>query len=130
MPRAVAVLIASRTRSSASIRPATYRVLTGTSARSASTTELRPATTSLEARPLRVPPDRRTPPPDRVSAPLAADLAILCALCCGRSAALGVGPLPSSPRRRWPPEPTVEPFLELPLRTAPRRWELPAIVPC
>ena len=49
----------------------------------------------------------------------------LWAMCFSRSAALGVGPLPSRPRRRWPPEPTVGP---LPLlRTAPRRWELPAM---
>ena len=40
----------------ASIRAATYIVVTGSPARSASTTELRPATTSLEALPLRAPP--------------------------------------------------------------------------
>ena len=125
MPRSVAILRASRTRSSASMRPATYIVVTGTSARSASTTELRPATISLEALERR-PPERPWPgrdPPVRLSAALA----ILCALWCGRSVALGVGPLPSRPRRRWPPEPTVAPFFEAPLRIAPRRWELPAM---
>src|SRR6476469_10649774 len=112
MPLAVAVLSASRTRSSESIRPATYIVVTGTSARSASTTELRPATISLEA----LPPERRVPPPREpvpreVGPPLfAAALAILWALWLGRSSARGVGPLPSSPRRRWPPEPTDAPF--------------------
>ena len=54
MPRSVAILSASRTRSSESIRPATYIVVTGTSARSASSTELRPATISLLALFLRV----------------------------------------------------------------------------
>src|ERR1700704_1330317 len=43
-----------------------------------------------------------------------------------RSVALGVGPLPDRPRARLPPEPTVAPFL--PLRTAPLRDELPAII--
>src|ERR1700744_5690309 len=43
-------------------------------------------------------------------------------MCAG-----GVAPRPSSPRRRWPPEPTVGPFLVPGLRTAPRRRELPAI---
>src|ERR1700744_5418303 len=43
-------------------------------------------------------------------------------MCAG-----GVAPRASSPRRRWPPEPTVGPFLVPALRTAPRRRELPAI---
>jgi hypothetical protein len=50
----VARVSASRTRSSESIRPATYIVVTGTSARRASSTELRPATISLLALFLRV----------------------------------------------------------------------------
>ena len=45
--------------------------------------------------------------------------ACLCALWYGRSLALGVGPLPSSPRRTCPPEPTAG-FL-LVLRIAPLR---------
>src|SRR6201993_492028 len=45
----------------------------------------------------------------------------------GRMCAGGVGPRPSNPRRRWPPEPTVGPFLVPDLRIAPRRRELPAI---
>ena len=35
-------------------------------------------------------------------------------------------PLAGQPRARWPPDPTVAPFL--PLRTAPRRDELPAMI--
>ena len=42
MERPVAILRASRTLSSDSSRPATYIVVTGMSARSASSTELRP----------------------------------------------------------------------------------------
>ena len=55
------------------------------------------------------------------------DWARLAAGWLGRMCAGGVGPRPSSPRRRWPPEPTVGPFLVPDLFTAPRRRELPAI---
>ena len=44
--------------------------------------------------------------------------------CAGwplRISAGGVGPLPSSARRRWPPEPTTIPFFVPSLRIAPRR---------
>src|SRR6476620_11614569 len=136
MPRAVAIFMASRTRSSESIRPATYIVVTGTSARRASTTELRPATTSLdvrERRPEPAPPrgapprlaPERWPPPALLPSRLAMARARRAATCLVRSSALGVGPLPSRPLRRWPPLPTVAPFLDL--RIAPRRWELPAM---
>ena len=47
--------------------------------------------------------------------------------CLVRSLAFGVGPLPLSCLRRWPPEPTVWPFFDPGLRLAPRRWLLPAI---
>src|SRR5215212_1769320 len=48
-----------------------------------------------------------------------------CAGWYGRSSALGVGPLPSRPRRTRPPEPAL---LDFPLRrTAPFRWLLPGI---
>src|SRR5690242_3881086 len=107
MPRSLAVLRASRTRSSASIRPATYIVVTGTSARSASTTELRPATTSelalpLAPRPEPERPDERDPDayPGLVLPCLAAARAFLAAGWYSRSAAFGVGPLPSKPFRR------------------------------
>ena len=93
--------------------------MTGTPARSSSTTELRPATHSGPPSPL----------------PLALGLAasrrsaaraVLCALWYGRSSARGVGPLPSRPLRRRPPEPAVG--LPLPdFLIAPRRLLLPAI---
>src|SRR6476646_6146007 len=130
IPRAVAVFSASRTRSSASMRPATYIVVTGTSARRASTTALRPATTSLEARErfgAPWPPERAGPRAPGVAARLATARARRAAGCFSRSTALGVGPRPSRPLRRWPPLPTVAPFLDAPLRVAPRRWELPAM---
>src|SRR3954470_16049002 len=110
MRRSLAVLSASRTRSSASIRPATYIVVTGMSARSASTTELRPATISDDALPPAAP-DR--PParpggrePDAYPGLLPAaprwlvPRAFLAAGWYSRSAALGVGPLPSKAFRR------------------------------
>src|SRR6476620_104106 len=130
IPRAVAIFMASRTRSSASMRPATYIVVTGTSARRASTTELRPATTSLEARErfgAPWPPERADPRAPGAAARLATARARRAAGCFSRSTALGVGPRPSRPLRRWPPLPTVAPFLDAPLRVAPRRWELPAM---
>src|SRR5699024_4953007 len=86
--------------------------------RSASSTALRPATWSLPGA-LRAPlppPPRRGPPPEAPP---------LYALWAGRSSAFGVGPRPSSARRRTPPDPTVAPFLLL--RTAPRRALFPAI---
>src|SRR5690606_26646122 len=43
----------------------------------------------------------------------------------GRSSALGVGPLPSSACLPWPPEPTCGPLR--PLRTAPARGFLPLL---
>ena len=69
MPRSAAILMASRTRSSESMRDATYSVDAGTSVRSASRTELRPATISVVARgrrpPVRPgPPERADPPAD------------------------------------------------------------------
>ena len=86
--------------------------------RSASTTELRPAIISVEPDFLRLPPGREV---GRRSE------GFLYALWLGRSEALGVGPLPSRPRRRWPPEPTWGPFFDPERRTAPRRELLPAI---
>src|SRR6478752_10018068 len=105
MLRSDAVLSASRTRSSASIRPATYIVVTGMSARSASTTALRPATISDDALPP-LPPDRPDPRAGRPCGPgppaypglvgpepgLVAVRAFLAAGWYSRSAALGVGP--------------------------------------
>ena len=48
IPEPVAICSASRMRSSLSMRLAMYIVVTGTLVRSASRTELRPATTSVE----------------------------------------------------------------------------------
>src|SRR6478735_1398806 len=136
MLRSDAVLSASRTRSSASIRPATYIVVTGMSARSASTTALRPATISDDA--LALPPERPDPRAGRpcgrppvaypglaLLVPRVADRAFLAAGWYSRSAALGVGPLPSNAFRRCPPDPTDAPLPDL--RTAPRRWEFPGM---
>ena len=58
MPASAAIVRASRTRSSLSIRLAMYIVEIGTSVRSASTTELRPAIISVEPDFLRLPPGR------------------------------------------------------------------------
>src|SRR4051794_22821485 len=137
MVRSLAVLSASRTRSSESIRPATYIVVTGMSARRASTTALRPATISDDGLPPAAPPPGRPDPragrpwgrgpeayPDGLPAAprLAVARAFLAAGWYSRSAALGVGPLPSNAFRRCPPEPTVAPFCDFDgLRTAPRR---------
>ena len=44
-----------------------------------------------------------------------------------RSTALGVGPLPSRPLRRWPPRADLGALAVLGLRMAPRRWELPGM---
>src|SRR6476660_5915395 len=137
MLRSDAVLSASRTRSSASLRPATYIVVTGMSARSASTTALRPATTSDDA--LAPPPERPEPRAGRpcggrppvaypglaLLVPRVAERALLAAGWYSRSAAIGVGPLPSNAFRRCPPDPTDAPLPAL--RTAPRRWEFPGM---
>ena len=96
---------------------ATCRALAGMPARRASTTELRPVTISRGAS-LRPGGRRRCagrPGAWRPSVRRAA--CCLYALWYGRSSALGVGPLPSSALRPWPPVPMVGPFLDLrPLR--------------
>src|SRR5215212_745841 len=104
----------------------------------ASSTGLRPATHSApepgrpvwEGRNRRPGPALPEPRPELSDGPgagatwLVAFLA-RCAAWYGRSSALGVGPLPSRPRRTRPPEPAL---LDLPLRrTAPLRWLLPGI---
>src|SRR6476620_11619471 len=102
MLRSDAVLSASRTRSSASIRPAKYIVVTGMSARSASTTALRPATISDDA--LALPPERPDPRAGRpcgrppvayaglaLLVPRVAERAFLAAGWYSRSAAWGGG---------------------------------------
>lgn len=98
MPRSVAVVSASRTRSSASIRPATYIVVTGTAAPERLDDGI-PAGDDLAARGALAGPrpgaaarprTRDPPEPARRSA----DRATLKALWFGRSAALGVGPRP------------------------------------
>src|SRR6266542_2403197 len=116
MPRSPARFTASATRSSVSMPSATYSAVAGTSARSASATGLRPTSSS-----------GASTGDLRRAAVRPAAAALRCAGCPGRSSAGGVGPLPFSPRRRWPPEPTTAPFFEPGLRRAPRRWELPAI---
>src|SRR5687768_2183808 len=118
MPRSATTRNTSRSRPSRSAPSATYTVVTGIPARSASTTELRPATHSespaLVGRLARADED------------FWARFSCLNALWPSRSFAFGVGPLPSSPRRRRPPEPAVG--LPLPVfLIAPRRDELPAI---
>src|SRR5438105_10328609 len=118
-----ASLIASLTRRSDSMPIAMCSADAGTLARKASTTGLRPATysgPSTVGRPRRTP---AAPPADSVrvlsaasaflptAARLAAALALRAAGCLGRSAAFGVGPLPSNAFRRWPPDPTSGFFL-------------------
>src|SRR4051794_4750631 len=132
MPISAARCTASATRSSDVAPTTTCRAVAGTPARRHSSTGLRPSTVSGVSPSTgrrRLP---ATPPPRPVGRPFgppfAADLAALrAAECPGRSSFGGVGPLPSSPRRRWPPEPTTAPFLVPSLRIAPRRRELPAI---
>ncbi len=112
------------------MRDARCTAVIGTSVRSASSTALRPATTSAPPVARRVP--RTTP----LAAPLpacdvlrfSASTFRLCAAWYVRSSAFGVGPLPSRDLRLWPPVPTRAPFLLPSLRTAPGRFELPAIV--
>jgi hypothetical protein len=143
MLRVVASLRTSLTRSSISMRVATYSAEAGILARSASSTELRPVTTSNSAsdlalrveeppppvlpvpvlRPVRGAPEPE-PPGARLRPPPAAAKRSLAALALpagwyGRSSALGVGFLPSRAWRPCPPEPTWGPLL--PLRTAPVR---------
>ena len=130
-PRSVASLSASLTRSSVSMRVATYIVVTGTSARSASTTELRPVDDLA-----------RAPWPPRWTGPAAAhrppglrrghrtrlrrDLGAL----VRRGGTRGPRPWASGPcprgrggagRRSRRSRPS------LLLRMAPRRWELPGM---
>jgi len=105
-PRSAASWSASRTRSSLSMNCWTYRVDAGTPSRSASTTGLRPTTISdvpLPPRPLRV--------AGRPCVRRACAVAMRFFLWPLRISAGGVGPLPSRPRRRWPPLPTCAPFL-------------------
>src|SRR6478735_8787273 len=114
----------SRSRLSRSAPSATYTEMTGSPARSASTTELRPAIHSWSPAPLL--PGR---PLTRRGRPAGArsSFAFLWALWYGRSVALGVGPLPSRPRRTRPPDPAVG--LPLPdFLMAPLRLELPGTV--
>lgn len=61
----------------------------------------------------------------RLAACLALAVAMRFFLCFLRSSAGGVGPLPSRPRRRWPPLPAVAPFL-LDVRRF-LRWLFPAM---
>src|SRR4051812_16195323 len=96
----------------------------------ASTTLLRPATISLPSRLPRRGPGR---PEVRFAEELFPKVDLLTAAAAWREAlwplrsvAFGVGPLPSSARRRCPPDPTVGPFLLPGLRTAPTRLLLPA----
>src|SRR3984885_12937314 len=114
MPESAARVTDSVSRSSAWVPSATYSAVAGTPARKHSSTGLRPSTVS-------------TPSSLRLAGRRACALARLAAGWFGRMCAGGVAPRPSSPRRRWPPEPTVGPFLVPALRTAPRRRELPAI---
>src|SRR5215472_13368349 len=139
--------MASLIRSSCWTRAPTYRAAAGTLARSDSTTGLRPATNSAAS------PDprgARAEGPDGAAAPRAAraegvagsssrrgprDPAEAAARRWagwpGRRAAGGVGPLPSSLRRPWPPVPgrglpdLVRPEPGDPARPAPDRREPP-----
>ena len=117
-PRSAARRTASATRSSGSRPCATYSAVVGICARSASTTGLRPTSSSGDS------PRARA---GLRAAFFAAAVARRCAGCPLRASAGGVGPRPSSPRRRCPPEPTTAPFLLPVPRRAPRRCELPAI---
>src|SRR5882757_1167923 len=91
------------------------------SARSASTTGLRPTTSSeVDLAPR---PEWRRDCAETVR--LACALAIRFLLWPLRASAGGVGPLPSRALRRWPPLPTVAPFL-LDVRRF-LRWLLPAM---
>src|ERR1700759_613510 len=114
MPESAARVTDSVSRSSDWVPSATYSAGAGTPARRHSTTGLRPSPVSK-------------PSSLRLAGRRACALARLAAGWFGRMCAGGVAPRPSSPRRRWPPEPTVGPFLVPALRIAPRRWELPAI---
>ena len=130
--RKLAKVIASLTRSSISILDARYKAVAGTFARKASTTEFLPDRTSKlsEALVIRRPflaaapatpavfgPDATNSPLRETLTPVAlflsADFLALKALWPLRSSALGVGPLPSSFLRPWPPVPTFGPFLPL-----------------
>src|SRR3954453_22363464 len=91
------------------------------SARSASTTGLRPATSSdVDFAPR---PEGRRDCPEAARFTFA--LAARCLACPLRASAGGVGPLPSRPLRRCPPLPTVAPFLLAVRRFL--RWLLPAM---
>ena len=118
MPLSAAIAKTSRSRPSRSAPSATYTDVTGSSARNASTTELRPAIHSWSPPPL--PMGRR----GRLPVTFSSRAFFLWALWYGRSFALGVGPLPSRPRRTRPPDPAVG--LPLPVfLIAPLRCELP-----
>src|SRR3954471_24772615 len=107
------------------MRSATYRAVVGIFAASASTTALRPTTYSgapSRERPELRPDGARRPPLSERSERLAAARFFFAAGCLSRSVAFGVGPRPFSCLRRWPPVPTVGPFLSL--RIAPLRWLL------
>src|SRR5438105_800558 len=91
------------------------------SARSASTTGLRPTTSSEGDLPPLPPAARRWAETARFTLAWAAR----CLTWPLRISAGGVGPLPSSPRRRCPPLPTWAPFLDVVRRL--RRWLFPAM---
>ena len=120
MPRSVAIFSASRTRSSESIRPATYIVVTGTSARSASTTELRPATISLDALPPRREPPRG--PADRCGRGRRR-----CAAALGRRLGRACGPCAWGAPRPWASGPGPRALVGAGRRSRPWRpsWTLP-----
>ncbi|SKU44275.1 Uncharacterised protein [Mycobacteroides abscessus subsp. abscessus] len=120
MPASAASATDSVSRSSLSAPTATYSAVAGTPVRRHSSTGLRPSTISASSPCL----SRRC----LASAIFLWTAARLAAGCLVRCSAGGVAPLPSSPRRRTPPEPTVGPFLVPGLRTAPRRCELPAMM--
>src|ERR1700733_9153895 len=114
MPESAARGTDSVSRSAAWVPSATYSAVAWTPARRHSSTGLRPNTVSK-------------PSSLRLAGRRACALVRLAAGWLGRMCAGGVAPRPSSPRRRWPPEPTVGPLLVPAFRTAPRRCELPAI---
>src|ERR1700712_5682603 len=96
--------------------------MAGAPPRNASTTGLRPTTVSG-----RSPRSLRCGRPCGVASRREAAAARRAAGCPVRSVAGGVAPLGLIARRDCPPEPTTAPFFVPVLRTAPRRWEFPAM---